>query len=293
LLALAAIIGWFMAQRALAGVRAVTRTARTIAGGTLDRRVPVKPRGDEIDQLALTFNAMLDRIQDLVNGVREMSDNIAHDLRSPVTRIRGLAEVTLTTGPGLTDFESMAASTIEECDRLLGLISTLLVISRTEAGVSPVETQPVDLSAVALDACDLMAPMAEDKGIALRCSAERPARCQADVRLVQRMVANLLDNALQYTPSGGTVTVSTDTLPGDRVTVAVADTGVGIAPDDLAHVFKRFYRCDRSRTHSGSGLGLSLVQAVATSHGGRVAVDSAPGRGSTFTVTLPCGRPAG
>ncbi|MFH1981750.1 MAG: ATP-binding protein [Pseudomonadota bacterium] len=290
-LAIAALIGWFMAQRALAGVTAVTRTARTIAAGTLDRRVPVKPRGDEIDQLAITFNAMLDRIQDLVNGTREMSDNIAHDLRSPVTRIRGLAEVTLTTRPGVSEFEAMAASTVEECDRLLGLISTLLVISRTEAGVSPVEAQSVDLSVVAMDACDLMAPSAEDKGLTLHCKAPAPAVCVADMRLVQRMVANLLDNALQYTPTGGTVTVATGATRDDAVFITVADTGVGISPQDLPHIFKRFYRCDQSRTHSGSGLGLSLVQAIATSHGGAIHVDSAPGRGSAFTVTLPCSGP--
>ena len=132
-----------------------------------------------------------------------------------------------------------------------------------------------------------MAPSAEDKGIVLQCTVPGPAVCKADLRLVQRMVANLLDNALQYTPAGGTVIVTTGAADGDAVFITVADTGVGISPEDLPHIFKRFYRCDESRTHSGSGLGLSLVQAIATSHGGTIDVNSAPGRGSTFTVTLP------
>ena len=135
LIALAAGVGWFMARRAVSGVEAVTRTAQEISGGTLDERVPVNPRGDEIDQLALTFNQMLDRIQTLVTEIKEMSDNIAHDLKSPITRIRGMAEVTLATGTSVSEYQGMAASTIEECDRLLDMINTMLMISKTEAGV--------------------------------------------------------------------------------------------------------------------------------------------------------------
>ena len=135
LIVVAAGVGWFMARRAVSGVEAVTRTARKISGGTLEERVPVKTRGDEIDQLAITFNQMLDRIQALLTEIKEMNDNIAHDLRSPITRIRGTAEVTLTTGKSLNDYENLAASTIEECDRLLGMINTMLMISKTEAGV--------------------------------------------------------------------------------------------------------------------------------------------------------------
>ena len=135
LIVLAAGVGWFMARRAVSGIEAVTHTAQKISRGSLEERVPVKPRGDEIDQLATTFNQMVDRIQTLLMEIKEMSDNIAHDLRSPVTRIRGTAEVTLTTGKSLEDYENMAASTIEDCDRLLDMINTMLLISKTEAGV--------------------------------------------------------------------------------------------------------------------------------------------------------------
>ncbi|HLA05653.1 MAG TPA: HAMP domain-containing sensor histidine kinase, partial [Syntrophales bacterium] len=131
LVALATGVGWFMARRALSGVEIITRTAQTISGGTLEKRVPVKNRGDEIDQLAMTFNQMLDRIQILVAEIKQMSDNVAHDLKSPLTRIRGIAEVTLTTGKSMAEYEGMAASAVEECDRLLDMINTMLMISKT------------------------------------------------------------------------------------------------------------------------------------------------------------------
>jgi signal transduction histidine kinase len=145
LIVVAAGVGWFMARQAVSGVEAVTRTARNISEGNLEERVPVKPRGDEIDQLATTFNQMLDRIQTLLTEIKEMSDNIAHDLRSPITRIRGMAEVTLTTGKSLSEYENMAASTIEECDRLLDMINTMLMISKTESGVDKLSREEIDL----------------------------------------------------------------------------------------------------------------------------------------------------
>jgi methyl-accepting chemotaxis protein len=167
LILFSAFIGWFMARRATSGVEAVTKTAGRISQGNMDQRVPVNRQGDEIAQLAITFNRMLDRIQLLVNNIKEISDNIAHDLKSPVTRIRGLAEVTLTTAKTLPEFEGMAAGTIEECDRLLDMVNTMLMISRTESGVETGDCDPIDLSSLVHDACDLFGPMAEDKGISL------------------------------------------------------------------------------------------------------------------------------
>jgi methyl-accepting chemotaxis protein len=152
LIVVAAGIGWFMARRAVSGVEAVTRTAQKISGGTLEERVPVKTKGDEIDQLAVTFNQMLDRIQALLTEIKEMSDNMAHDLRSPITRIRGTAEVTLTTGKSLSEYEAMAASTIEECDRLLDMINTMLMISKAEAGVDHLTREEIDLAGVVQEA---------------------------------------------------------------------------------------------------------------------------------------------
>ena len=287
LIVLAAGVGWFMARRAVSGVEAVTRTARMISAGTIERRVPVKPRGDEIDQLAITFNQMLDRIEKLLTELKEMTDNIAHDLKSPVTRIRGAAEVTLTTGKSLSEYEAMAASTIEECDRLLDMINTMLLISKTEAGVDKLNLEEIDLTGTIRGACELFRPSAEDKGIALSCETPEAVQVTGDIRMIQRMLSNLLDNGIKYTPPGGRIQVSVDEKEQRHILISIQDTGIGISDTDLTRIFERFYRGDQSRSQTGIGLGLSLARAIARAHGGDIKVTSAPGEGSTFFVSLP------
>jgi signal transduction histidine kinase len=284
---LAALIGWFLARRALSGVGGIAHTARRITSGDLAVRAPVSRRGDEIDQLAGNINQMLDRILDLITGIREMSDNIAHDLKSPITRIRGLAEVTLTTADHQEEYEIMAASTIEECDRLLDMINTMLVISRTEAGVHELQWQPVDMTGLVRDAGRLFETTIRDKDLDLDIATEGSHPVVGDARMLQRMVANLLDNAIRYTPPGGKIGITLQDSASGEVIVVIRDNGIGISADDLPRIFERFYRCDPSRSQSGTGLGLSLAQAVAHAHGGRITVHSAPGRGSTFSVALP------
>jgi len=291
LLGLAAGVGWFMARRAVSGVEAVTRTAQEISGGTLAKRVPVGTRGDEIDQLAATFNQMLGRIQTLVTEIKEMSDNIAHDLKSPITRIRGMAEVTLTTGKGIEEYENMAAGTVEECDRLLDMINTMLMITKTESGVHPLDYKQVDMPRLVRDACELMETVAEDKGLSLACETPETLPLVGDPRMIQRILANLLDNAIKYTPSGGSVRVSLSAIDGGEALVTVQETGMGIPPDDLPHIFERFYRCDQSRSEPGTGLGLSLARALARAHRGDITVTSTLGQGSTFTLILPKAEP--
>lgn len=283
----AAIVGWFMARRALAGVETVTQTARQISEGSLKERVPVKKHQDEIDQLAITFNQMLDRIQKLVTGIKEMSDNIAHDLKSPITRIRGISEVTLTTGASVREYKNMAASTIEECDRLLEMINTMLVISRTEAGVNKLDAKEMDIAAAVTNAWELFEAPAEDKNLKFTCDAAGPLRVSGDQRLIQRMIANLIDNAIKYTSAGGTVKVAVHRQNDHSVVITVKDSGIGISDQDLPHIFERFYRCDPSRSEAGIGLGLSFARAVARAHGGDITVSSIPDQGSTFAVTLP------
>lgn len=286
LMVVAGLIGWFMARRALRGVEEVTQTATEISKGALETRVPVKARGNEIDRLATAFNSMLDRIHTLITGMREMTDNIAHDLRSPIARIRGIAEMTLTTRGSLDEYETMAANTIEECDRLLEMINTMLDITEVEAGAGKLRMEEVDISALVRDACELFQPIAEDKDITLVSTELQDYSIMGDVQRVQRMVANLLDNALKYTPPRGTVTASVHEKD-DMVVISVTDTGIGISENDLPHIFTRFYRCDQSRSQAGTGLGLSLAQAIASAHGGAISVSSSLGKGSTFTVTLP------
>lgn len=286
LLVPAALIGWFMARRALQGVEMVTGTATAIANGALERRVPTKPRGDEIDRLAMTFNSMLDRIHSLITGMREMTDNIAHDLRSPISRIRGIAEMTLTTGGSLDEYQTLAANVIEECDRLLEMINTMLDITEVEAGVGKLAMDEVDITKLVREACELFQPAAEDKGITLVSPIPTACSVRGDIQRLQRLVANLLDNALKYTLPGGKITVDISSDAGTAA-VTVADTGVGISEKELPRIFERFYRGDRSRNQTGTGLGLSLARAIASAHGGAITVASTPGAGSAFTITLP------
>jgi len=281
---IAAFVGWLLAKRALRGVEEVTETALEISEGALDKRVPHKVRGEEIERLATTFNYMLDRINVLIKEMREMTDNIAHDLRSPLARIRGAAEMALTTSTS-DEHRAFAANVIEDCDRLIGIINTMLDIAEAESGAAEIILEEVDIARVTRRACELFQAIAEENAVQI--TTELPDSCvvYGEARKLQRMVANLLDNALKYTPPEGTVTVSVNADNG-KVVISISDTGVGISEDDLPHIFKRFYRCDISRAQGGTGLGLSLVQAIAHSHGGSVNATSHPGKGSTFTVTL-------
>ena len=289
LFVLAVVIGWLLSKRALAGVAAVTLTASRISSESLQERVVVeKQYGDEIDRLAATFNTMLDRIEDLVTGICEMNDNIAHDLRSPITRIRGLAEVTLTTEATPGDYETMAGNTIEECDRLLDMINTMLMISKTEAGVGYLHLETLDLAGIVKEACELFRPLAEDRQIVLTGHTAGPFTFSGDLKMIQRMISNLMDNAIKYTQAGGEVRVTVAQLKDNpAIQITLADTGTGIDARDLPLVFNRFFRCDESRSLPGTGLGLSLARAVARAHGGDIEVTSRKEQGSTFTVTLP------
>jgi heavy metal sensor kinase len=281
----AALIGWFMARRAMAGVEEVTQTAVEISKGAFDRRVPLKVRGDEIERLATTFNYMLDRISVLIREMREMTDNIAHDLRSPLARMRAASEMALTAS-SIDEHKTIAAGIIEECDRLLGMINTMLDIAEAESGAGELVLEEVDLASMIRQACELFQPIAENNSVTM--TTELPDGCvfRGEPRKLQRMIANLLDNALKYTPSEGTVKVAL-IATNEQITISVSDTGFGISEEDLPHIFKRFYTCNkRTQPQHGTGLGLSLVKAIAHSHGGHVHVTSRPGKGSTFTVSL-------
>ena len=286
----AVLVGWFMARRALSGVEAVTRTARQISESDLSRRVPIMARHEEIDRLAVTFNNMLDRIEKLVIGIREMGDNIAHDLKSPVSRIRGMAEIGLS---GMVEdnpeLVSLAGNTIEECDRLLDMINTMLMISKTDAGADNLCLEMVNIAEVARGAVVLFSPLAEDKGLTLSCKTPESLMIEGDLKMLQRTMANLVDNAIKYTPVPGRVSVRASEDPEDegRINVCVSDSGIGIDDSDLPKLFDRFFRCDQSRSMGGSGLGLSLAQAIAHAHHGEIRVTSTKGQGSVFTLDLP------
>jgi heavy metal sensor kinase len=287
----AVLVGWFMARRALSGVEAVTRTARQISESDLSRRVPVPARHEEVDRLAVTFNQMLDRIEKLITGIREIGDNIAHDLKSPIASIRGMAEISLSGEGENADDETLAGNTIEECDRLLGMINTMLMISKTDAGVGDMQHVSVDMAEEIRRAVMLFSPLVEDKGLSITCNTPDSLIVIGDLKLLQRTVTNLLDNAIKYTRAPGQIDIRLFHDKKDRgnVKLLIRDSGVGIHPDDLPKIFDRFFRCDQSRATSGSGLGLSLAQAIARAHGGEINVESALDEGSTFILSLPSG----
>ena len=280
------LVGHFIARRALSGVQSVMRTAEAITGGELNRRVPVKGRNDEVDRLAATFNAMLEHIEALVHSMKEVNDNIAHDLRSPIARIRGVAELALTGTDAAEEHRSMAGDIVEECDRLLTMINTMLDISEAETGMAGLVMEDVDITQMVRDACDLFEPLAGDREISINLITPDSVLLFCDRQKLQRVIANLLDNAIKYTPSGGKITVAVS-VDNNCTLITVSDTGMGIPEEDLPHIFERFYRGEKSRSETGNGLGLSLAQAFVKAHRGTIEVKSRLTMGSAFIVKLP------
>ena len=282
---LAAATGWLLSRRAVQGLRAVAGTATRIARGDLDSRVIVTGQDAEIRTLADTFNLMLDRIQSLITSMREMTDNIAHDLRSPLARIRVISEMALTDSKSGEEYQASAAQTIEECDRLLQMINTTLDVAEAEADTGKFPQEEVDISGLTEDACELFQEVAEERGIELRCQVQAGCRIRGNTNNLQRMLANLMDNALKYTPAPGQVKVELHCA--DRnLTINISDSGIGIPEPEQTRIFERFFRVDQSRSQEGCGLGLSFARAVARAHGGDITVSSVPREGSSFTISL-------
>jgi len=289
ILLFAAIIGWFMAKKALSGVEKITETAKKVSGDSLDSRVPETGNEDELDQLAKTFNQMLNRIQALIINIKDMGDNIAHDLKSPVTRIRGLAEITMVTSNNIEDYKKMASSTIEESDRLLDMINTMLLISKADSGDAQFVFEEINISNIIEEACELFTALADFNKINFTFEIQENIKIQGDRKMLQRAFSNLLDNAFKYTEKGndiGVVLYKPDAL---FVKIEVSDNGIGIEKDNFEKIFERFFRVDPSRTRNGSGLGLSLAKTIISEHGGKIELESKKGAGSKFIVTLPNG----
>ena len=287
MLATGCVMAWLITRTAMAGVARVKNMASTMGRDHLGERVVVGNEGQEITDLAVAFNGMLERIDALVRSLREVTDNLAHDLRSPLTRLRGTAETALTTDADLDEYKELAATVVEETDALVAMINTMLEIAETDAGRLSLETTPINVGDLLATSHELFRPAAEDCG--LRLLLALPADLliiRSDRSRLQRVLANLLDNAIKYTPANGTITLSALRMD-QRVAIAVQDTGIGIKETDRARIFDRFYRSDVSRSRPGNGLGLSLSEALARALGGEITVESEPGKGSVFTVWLP------
>jgi heavy metal sensor kinase len=284
---LSTVSGWLIAKRAMSGVQRVTLAVSKIRRDRLNQKVPFGTEGDEIEQLVEAFNGMIERIGTLVRELKEVTDNVAHDLRSPITRMRGAAETTLTGPQEIEYYREMGQTIIEESERLTQMINTALEIAQAESGLLELKREPTDLTAILKNAADLFMPVAEEKQITLRANLpDDPLILFGDKSRLQRTIANLLDNAIKYTPLGGQITLAAFTH-GQLIRIEISDTGIGIAPDETDHVFERFYRSEKSRSSQGNGLGLSLCKTIIQAHGGCITVKSQPGNGSTFTATLP------
>ena len=275
--------GIFISRNMLRRVETVSNTAAGIIHGDLGQRVPLAGSGDEFDQLATNLNAMLDQIERLMAGMRQVTDNIAHDLRTPLSRLRSRLEVSLIEKPDAARYEEVVRETIAEADHLLGTFNALLSIAEAEAGSNRTGMDAVDLAEIARSVAELYEPFAEEKGLALVVDAARPAMVRGDRHLLAQAVANLLDNAIKYTPEGRVgLSVAGD---AGAARLEVVDSGPGIPSDRREAVFDRFVRLEGSRSTPGNGLGLSLVRAVARLHGGSVVLaDNQPGLRAILTL---------
>jgi signal transduction histidine kinase len=288
IVAIALTGGWLATQSALEPIKRLTGAVRRIVQtGRTDERVPVAEHDDAINELTMMFNAMLDRIEGLVNGMRGALDNVSHDLRTPLTRLRGSAELALAAPPDVDRYREALADCVEEADRVLVMLNTLMDISEAESGVMPLEREPLRLAEVVERAVDLYRDVADAKGLALNVSANDDVMVFGDRVRLEQAAANLIDNAVKYTTRGGRVAVDVQREEDGRARLRVEDTGAGIPAEELPRIWDRLFRGDTSRTERGLGLGLSFVKAIVEAHGGSVAVSSEPGRGSSFSVSLP------
>jgi signal transduction histidine kinase len=279
-LLLGVFAGVVMSRNLLRRIDAVNTTARTILEGDLSGRVPVSGGGDEFDRLALNLNSMLDRIQKLISAMREVTDNIAHDLRSPLNRLRSRLEITLVGKPDIDEYRASLEGALEDTDSILHTFNALLSIARIEGRNAVESFEPIDLATLAADTAELYDPVAEEKGQTLTFKPApngQPLMILGDRHLVSQAAANLVDNAIKYTPEGGRVSVAVGRAD-DGIRLTVGDSGPGIPEKFRSSVLDRFVRLEQSRHTAGTGLGLSLVAAVADLHGARLILgDNGPG----------------
>ncbi len=293
LVIIAATGGALLVRRALRPVEVMRGTAEQISFGKLHQRLPLTYSGDAIDQLALTLNQMLDRLDQAYQQASRFSADASHELRTPLTIMRGEMESILherALPPGLREH---LVSLLEEAEHLSAIVEGLFSLARLDAGEAQISHETFDFAELARSTFEQMQLLAEDKHLAIQIEAPQPVLVSGDAARLKQVIVNLLDNAIKYTLPGGRIRLDVY-AEGAKAVLSVQDNGIGISAEDLPHVFKRFYRADKvhSRTVQGAGLGLSIVQAICQAHGGSVTAASQPGIGTKLSVFLPLGHPS-
>jgi heavy metal sensor kinase len=289
-LLLASAGGLFLANKALRPVDEITQIARQIGFGDLSQRIRIKRVNDELGRLAATFNEMIAKLEGSFRRVKRFTADASHELKTPLTILRGEVEVGLKKQRTLVEYQRILNSNLEETSRMSRIVDDLLTLSRADMGELTMEREEVELSSLAREVWDDLQILAQEKGVQLKFMGDGFTTVEGDPLFLRQLILNITENGLKYTPPGGEVELR---VKGDHeqgvVRIFVSDTGVGIAPKDQKRVFDRFFRVDkaRSRDTGGTGLGLSICQWIAHAHNGQIAVKSKLGKGSTFTVTIP------
>jgi signal transduction histidine kinase len=278
--------GTYLATRTLRPIRHIIQTVQSIRTGDMEARVPQSGVGDELDELARLFNEMLDRINALIIGMKEALDNVAHDLRTPMTRLQNIAETALRAGQDGNLCREALTDCLEESDRVLHMLATLMDIAEAESGGMHLHQSVINLSPLLSRIMDMYQYVAEEKEVQMSLSLPQVLNAPIDQVRMSQAVANILDNAIKYTPSGGQITLEAYQI-ADTCVIKVKDTGIGIPQTDLPKIWDRLYRGDASRSTKGLGLGLSFVKAIVNAHKGDVSASSPPGQGSCLTIVLP------
>lgn len=279
--------GAFLASRALRPIRDLSSVARSIVDtGRFDARVADSHSGDELNELIVLFNQMLAKIETLIDGMKDALDNVAHDLRTPVTRLRGMAEEALRSDMDPAACREALSDCLEESERVMTMLNILMDISEAETGTMKLSLETVNLSGLIEEVAELYGYVAEDKSVVLSTSAPKELNLRADRTRLRQVLANLVDNAIKYTPCGGRVDIEVFQREQQAI-LLVKDNGVGIPIDEIPRIWERLYRGDKSRSQRGLGLGLSLVKAVVQAHQGQVDASPNPSGGSLFSLYLP------